>query len=364
MDNNNVRLHHLDQLRGLAALSVMLFHIQKWIIGVWNPDSILGRFGVYAVSIFFILSGLTLSLAYKSALSSWPVWRSYLIKRVFRIYPLLLFATLSTCILEGTYDIWQVLINITGLFGFIDPGNDIALGAWSIGVELVCYCFFPIIIWLYVQKKGALIIAIFGLSLVLASIYAFGLLSPDKTFEVQYPIYVQATNHLFLFFGGMFIAWLTIQKNYQLPVFAPTPATHIFWRFMFTGVILWFVYWPVPLLYPGGGAVLISGWTRIVLSFSSFMLVLCWHFGQIQVWGKVLNWLGTISYSVYLLHPLVFRCLKALMIKYLGEKTNTDLWLAASTIACTLLISHLTYHWFEKKCIQLGKRYAISPVVN
>jgi exopolysaccharide production protein ExoZ len=50
----------LDILRGLSALGIMIYHYLGWILGHFGASNTLGRFGVYGVSIFYILSGLTM----------------------------------------------------------------------------------------------------------------------------------------------------------------------------------------------------------------------------------------------------------------------------------------------------------------
>ena len=50
------RIESLDYLRGIMALSVMIYRLTSW--NLYHPDAstLLGRLGIYAVSIFFILS--------------------------------------------------------------------------------------------------------------------------------------------------------------------------------------------------------------------------------------------------------------------------------------------------------------------
>lgn len=59
-----LRLHNLDYLRGIAASVIMIYHLSSWVFGRHDVGSFLGKSGVYGVSIFYILSGLTLFYVY------------------------------------------------------------------------------------------------------------------------------------------------------------------------------------------------------------------------------------------------------------------------------------------------------------
>lgn len=61
------RLHNLDYLRGLAASGIMIYHYSMWTNGHADIDSFICRVGVYGVSIFYVLSGLTLFVVYQEA---------------------------------------------------------------------------------------------------------------------------------------------------------------------------------------------------------------------------------------------------------------------------------------------------------
>lgn len=79
------RYESLDWLRGLLALSIMLYHLIGWDIAPLKADTLLGRLGAYSVSMFFVLSGLSIALAYHRYFSDWSsVWR-FGVRRAFRI---------------------------------------------------------------------------------------------------------------------------------------------------------------------------------------------------------------------------------------------------------------------------------------
>ena len=84
------RLYNLDYLRGLAAFGIMIYHYLSWTLGKFTADTFMGRLGIYGVSIFYILSGLTLFCVYndKMTLSKKDV-ATFFKKRVFSIFPLL-----------------------------------------------------------------------------------------------------------------------------------------------------------------------------------------------------------------------------------------------------------------------------------
>jgi exopolysaccharide production protein ExoZ len=357
------RWQHLDQLRGLAAVAVMLFHIDKWNKGYWDPNTFLGRMGVSAVSIFFLLSGLTLARVYRGQLTTLSDFKNYTVRRAFRIYPLFIVATLATCILdEWKYSPLDVILNFTGLFGLVTPGSDIALGGWSIGVELVCYLLFPIAAWCVYQNSKWPFWTIASISVLLGFLFVFLFLSVDKTFESQYAIYAHWANHFYFFLGGIVISWLCDQrKEKKLILMYQSPASSNFWHFVLAGALGWLVFWPVNAFGgapENGGAALIAGFNRIGLACASMIIVSAWHYGNIKTPFRFISWLGTISYSVYLLHPLVYRCCKALVLRFstLYENQYFSLSLGATTIIGTLLVSWLTYTWLEKPFMKWGKR--------
>lgn len=79
-----MRYFLLDVLRGMAAFGIMIYHYATSTFGHFQASNPLGRFGVYGVSIFYILSGLTLTLIYPySSLNGLNLLSKFYVKRFF-----------------------------------------------------------------------------------------------------------------------------------------------------------------------------------------------------------------------------------------------------------------------------------------
>jgi peptidoglycan/LPS O-acetylase OafA/YrhL len=79
------RYRSLDGLRGVAAVGVVLYHVD-WVNHLSGTQFV--RNGFLFVDLFFILSGFLLASVYRTRLSSSAELRSFLLLRFFRIYPL------------------------------------------------------------------------------------------------------------------------------------------------------------------------------------------------------------------------------------------------------------------------------------
>ncbi len=332
------RFSSLDYLRGAMALAVLAFHYDKWLTGTWDANTLQGRLGIYAVSIFFILSGLTLTLVYETRLNStFQSWTAFFRKRFFRIFPLLWMATAATLLLDDApRKPLTILLNFSGLFGIVNPARDIATGAWSIGCELVFYTAFPTLLLLAKRSKMAFMIvfaALFSVGIWIAFAWYY---PTDTQQSVWWPAYVQAANHAFFFVGGMVLAVF----RHKLSLISPN-----FWYILFAAAILGFAYLPI-----GSEAFyLVSGWNRVVLSTLSLLLVAAFFFSKIEFkgwWHRSFVWLGAISYSLYLLHPLVYRTVQFGWKKLGISDGYWSTFLPALMVS--LVLSHLSYFFIEK----------------
>ena len=140
------RLYSLDYLRGLAAFGIMIYHYFSWISGSFSADTFMARVGIYGVSVFYVLSGLTLYYVYYDKMKpSRQDITSFFKKRLFRLFPLLWLVTIAAIFLSKEMpNFYNLFLNLTGLFGFIKWDIYFSTGVWSISNELVFYVFFPL----------------------------------------------------------------------------------------------------------------------------------------------------------------------------------------------------------------------------
>ncbi|MBD1391964.1 acyltransferase family protein [Mucilaginibacter glaciei] len=341
------RVDSLDYLRGLAAVGIMVYHMNLYTSGEPDSATLIAKVKIYGVIIFFILSGLTL---YKVNVNHFVLSKSSLtqfyIKRFFRIVPLLYLATILTAIFyfQPEYlSVKKIIANVTVLPGAFKPETFIARGAWSIGDELFFYMLFPFLLWM-ARKHKALFLGLTALSFIIVIYFSFFKLSPQLTSGYQWAIYVSPLNHAFYFITGIALGLIEDRGKFRI------------WSvFAIIAVFMLVVFYPVS----GEPAVLITGWIRLIIS--ALVILLCYLFyktdfdflpGFIK---KALHTLGMISYSLYLLHPVIY----SMLLFFAGSLFGTNpLLLIMSTIVITLVVSYFTYHYFELYFIGTGKKFS------
>jgi peptidoglycan/LPS O-acetylase OafA/YrhL len=80
--------HTLDALRGIAAIGVVVFHLQQAFAPIAAPG------GYLAVDLFFMMSGVVLSHAYEARFRAGMGTVDFMRARLIRLYPLYLLGTL------------------------------------------------------------------------------------------------------------------------------------------------------------------------------------------------------------------------------------------------------------------------------
>ena len=145
------RVNFLDFLRGGAALMVLVGHMFVLV-----PNSILAEYTNFlgrGVQLFYLISGYTLYMIYKTKIITLKDIGKFILKRFFRIAPLFyiliivyyycLGLDLSSYSTNKVSDFVHILLHYSFLFGFL-PETMVSIipPAWSIFVEVVCYILF------------------------------------------------------------------------------------------------------------------------------------------------------------------------------------------------------------------------------
>jgi peptidoglycan/LPS O-acetylase OafA/YrhL len=212
------RIAGLDGVRGLAALYVVVNHIFLRAFPGYPADSapfwaawfIYGRF---AVVVFIVLSGLSLTLA--PARHGWRLdaVSRFARRRAWRILPpywaALVFSLLVAWLVvpppgEGAPDVSSVLVNgllVQNLVAAPTPNR----AFWSIAVEAQLYLLFPLLL-LLVRRRGAIAMA----AAVTAVVAVIGLVGPHvvgiDTFVIQSAPDLAALFAVGIVAGGIVVA--------------------------------------------------------------------------------------------------------------------------------------------------------------
>ena len=341
------RIEAIDYMRGLMALSILIYHFATWTIGAPGPGTLLGRLGVYGVSTFYIVSGMSLYVASRSITWSVSEFGGFWKRRFLRIAPIYWLA----CGLVISMNFWangaitipteKIVANLSLTFGVTNPGNYIPTGGWSIGNEMTFYLFFPLLM-IFAQKPALFVASIAAIAAVYLY-FAYFMLTPDKTLGAQWQTYINPLNQAFLFASGVAIGHASDRFR--------KPSKAMCWAILTVSITAF-------ILVPGEN--LVAGNERVVFTaicmLASFA---CFNIGLAgkAIYEKPLKLLGEISFSVYMLHGALFSLLYTkLYAKHLSEHM-TQFSFAFLIVAPVVIIASIaSYKFLEKPFIKLGRK--------
>jgi peptidoglycan/LPS O-acetylase OafA/YrhL len=160
---NSVIKHNknLDILRGVAALTVVLHHIVSYSNGFdkrYSLDSWLHyNFPAHlAVLVFFILSGYVIRINTRPMQTGADI-RTYLKKRLVRIYPIYLIAILFTCLISQEHSIPKILSNVFLISVPLDNVMIEDAPLWSLQYEVLYYIVFIAFSYFKINLRNTII---------------------------------------------------------------------------------------------------------------------------------------------------------------------------------------------------------------
>jgi peptidoglycan/LPS O-acetylase OafA/YrhL len=350
----------LDALRGIAALLLVIFHVQGIpqleISGEFRR--IVGFFGA-GVPLFYSLSAFSLMSGYHDKLQSPGGLLHFYIRRIFRILPL--FYTLLIFWLlvrkfyfkaETSFSIFS--INYLPVFGLI-PGQHEGLvwASWSIGVEILFYMVFPLA--LIVSRTLASSFFVF-LATVAISASSQEALAPLKDIAPSFS-YMAISTQIVFFGAGLFAYRLGEFLRKKISGYTRTKQRVCAEAIFLSGIAFVLLYWLTPIASWAGGFHL--GTQMLAFSWILMLSPVLIH-GQLNTLAiRPLERAGKISFSLYLLNPPVIYFLSKT-----GLFTAIYTHFSISNIAfgiCLLvslsvlwILSQITFCLIEKKGILLG----------
>jgi peptidoglycan/LPS O-acetylase OafA/YrhL len=393
------RLAWLDVLRGLAALAVVFDHAGQHVLQHVR-DEIYHWFdaGQYGVFVFFLISGYIVPASLERRGSVRTFW----VSRLFRLYPLYLLAVGIAVALylvhfgslrgEGSDPETSILSQLLMMSNVL-AGQNLPNVVWSLSYEMAFYLLLTALFIARVHRRSSRYALAFA-----AAAVAIGGLLPQAFFtnNVATPRLIALVADMAVLFGLALAVVLRGTSRLLGAVLAAVVAITLLafngawispWQalsilaLMFTGTMF---YRAEQGQYPWRKAIAVavtvfglaiaSGlwyshawglsahaellWER--RWFSSLLLAGLTFGAGLALrglrWPWALTWLGLISYSVYLLHPLVVEVYYHFTWTRLHHPFWEQVLLAAGLLAVVIALSSVTYLFVERPAQNVGRR--------
>ncbi|MEE9985616.1 acyltransferase [Agrobacterium pusense] len=349
-----IRLNNIDQLRGVAALSVIFYHLSAH--SLINRDDIIQNswadtifrnliageylnFGRFGVILFFLISGYVVPFSFPKQN---PV-AGFIISRVFRLYPLF-WASLTATLLLRLYagnqvSAYDIVANITMIPDFLASHRVLDV-YWTLAYEFLFYASIVVIyifvgpLNLLITRQAAILCACLSIAISILQMLGQSVGAGDKIILLG-----------FMFLGA------SIRKT-------QIDQGHIIdhWIKLIVALLL--------------GGIILRGYIHYVLflygtdtRFENFNSIIITHTAATIAFLGTLAWLnkfelpsltymGIVSYSLYITHPILME-----MVTVFGWEDRlikSGAYIPGLSIA-TIALSIGTYHFIEQPFIRMGK---------
>ena len=346
------KLTGVDGVRALAMLMVFCYHVWEfsgsplWNVGNLSPGSVVGRFAL-GVDLFIVLSGFCLYWPVANTSKPFDI-KQYFSRRFWRIAPAYYMSILVMLLMPNALVILMKLLHkpatwqeVPGLVQILthltfthalhpDTWGGIQGAYWSLGLEAQLYVAFPIVL-IAVKKLGVPVTTLCMWLITVAWSYIWPNVFPNGEFAASLSIFGRWGH----FAAGMLVAHICRGANRKN-------------------------HWGLGLL---GLTLVVLGQLSIVreislipatdlCSLSGFALILM---SAVQPAGvttifstKPLVYLGTISYSIFLLHQNIMWYFGELLKKivHVSEALMFPIYMTIG-FGMIVVLASFWYRWFE-----------------
>lgn len=353
------RIAQLDGLRGIAVLMVLVAH---WPVSSQRPVFGFGIGGL-GVSIFFTLSGFLITRILLYNREKGIGLREFWITRAARIFPLSWAVLIAVGMFAGVNaDWWQCLTFSYNMLKDFSAPTHKALGPyWSLCVEEQFYLFWPLVVLfggVDVARRAAWALIAAGMALLVA-------MPIIAMFHVEDSAYIGALtyfNSLARFpaiAAGCLLA-IHEQQIRQSPRFiipasvgvavVALSARHVF---MQTAGLIVDPDIAFPTLAVAQGAARTVEQTGIGFLINLAVIVTAFHTRRVVAFLLVppLQWLGGVSYCVYLIHRPIWWAVGA-------REPDTGTTLAVAGLLIVLVTAELSRRFFEEPIRRWARQLA------
>ena len=330
---------NLDLLRAVAVLLVACDHLfQNGLSQGTFPPRYLLAMGRLGVMVFFVHTSLVLMLSMdRMTIGRSQLFRSFYIRRLFRIYPLSIFTVVSVLVfsiphlpLETFHRILPFeLFSNFALIQNLTRTGDVIGPLWSLPWEVQMYLALPFI---FVAIRSEKVTAVMIATALVVTADAVGVGSGHRAFRVL--------DYMPCFMGGV-LAYILLRKTRLRVPGSLWPAAL---------VLLIIIYgisgigWPIrKVYYPEWSLCAVLGF--IIPYFGDLT-------NPLLIWPA--HQIAKYSYGIYLFHvPLIWLAFNRLA--GIGPIASCILFVTGTSV-----LAVFGYHFIEAPMIRLGKRLAID----
>jgi len=376
-------------LDGLRAVAFLLVFFQHYYSIPW---------GWTGVNIFFVLSGFLITGILFDSRDDDHAARNFYVRRTLRIFPLFYGVFLVLLLLDLIFR-WRWSLSwlawplyFANFLRFASPsvltdGSALQLAAnawlrtprapqltlylghfWSLCVEEQFYLFWPwIVFWVRGRRTlvwlCALVVILVSLLRLLAQRYAPAWMLQGELLYRATPFQLDA-----LLLGGLVA--LLVRGPHRKQVFEIGRIITLYCTFLVifilaVGMAKSYPNWRIGYPYPAWRFT----WGLTLVDFFAASIIIC----ALQPSGPIyrflslrpLRWLGRISYGAYVFHDIfhgLFRNLAATAgIHCHFVAKNAELLVLVLGFTSTLLLSWLSFRFFESKFLRLKERWTMLP---
>ena len=323
-----MEIRKLNALRGLAALMVFITHFSD--VTQWIDGSLGGRSGQYGVMLFFLLSGFLMAYLYIDKTFDKKNIKQYIFARVGRVLPLYFIVVFASYFLysNGFHGLYEIAdgksLTAHLLFTF---GESIL---WTIGPEIQFYFIFMLIWFLASWRPGYIYVFIIGV-LITLFFTNFPRIHGDIQ-GVPYNFFHLLRSLPYFLIGVIFGIHY---KAFKVPDYLR--------KNWFIATLLL-----IPLMYPEFSPVLSDAKMKMWLNYEVLLVMASVFFcivflvpdNNYLLANQIGDFLGKISYSLYLLHlPIITQ------VNKLNLSIELKLMLS---ILISIMFAYLSYRFIEK----------------
>ena len=351
------RFAFVDALRGIAAVGVAAYHIDRYGPLPGAAASVVPKFvnsalhhGWVGVQMFFVISGFVIAYTLRGARVTPRYLGNFALRRSLRLDPPYWFTMLFVI---GLYVLTTSLFNIE--HGLMDEAptwdqvlahlfymqnilgyHNLSAGFWTLCIEVQFYILFAVLLG-FAQRltahcsdraQGAhwLPLLLTYAPLAVASLFWFSHDVDNTDWVVHF--------FAFFFFGAL--AWWTLEGR------MPRPA---FWAFAAAIVLRQWIHGTLDM------------WVALATGLAIYGVI---RAGRSDLWPR-LRWLerlGLISYSLYLIHYPVSWIITTLGYELTGTAPVAAVFWLVLSLAASIGVAHALHMAIESPAIRFARRFS------